>query len=118
MKNKQKRLEDLETLKTILKGTDKRLTFTNLKASQSGMSRTFEIYVNKKGQLINVTHLIASITDNTYTNQGKMRIYGCGMDMLFETCYQVNCQALYLKGKKYNHDKAYHGVVDTYYILI
>lgn len=118
MRKEEKRKEDLKRLKELLKGANKRLVFSNLKASQSGMSRTFNVYVNKKGQLIDVTHLIASITDNTYTNQGKMRIYGCGMDMLFETCYQVNCQGRYLLGKKCDHDFAYHGIVDTYYNLI
>lgn len=115
---KEKQMEDLKSLKKLLKGTNKKLTFTDLKASQSGMSRTFKIYVVKKNEMIDVTRLVANITENTYTNQGKMRIYGCGMDMLFETCYQINCQARYLSGKKYDHDFAYHGVVETYYNLI
>ena len=115
---KEERLQKIETLKNLLEGTDKKLTFSNLQASPSGLSRTFNISIVKNNQIIDITKLIADITENTYTKYGKMRIYGCGMDMLFETCYQVNCQALYLKGKKYNHDKAYHGVVDTYYNLI
>ena len=97
---KEKQLKDLETLKNILKYTNKRLIFTNLKASASGMSRTFNIYVSKKGELYNITRLVASITENTFTSDYKMRIYGCGMDMLFETCYQLNSMAKWLDGYK------------------
>lgn len=115
---KEERKESLERLKKLLKYTDHTLYFADLKASASGMIRTFKVYIIKNKELLNVTYLIASITDNTFTNDGKMRIYGCGMDMLFETCYQVNTSALYLNNKKYNHDKAYNGVVKTRYNLI
>ena len=115
---KELRLQKIETLKELLKGTNKKLTFCNLKPSQSGMSRTFNIHIVKNNQIIDITKLVADITENTYTNQGKMRIYGCGMDMLFETCYQINQVARYLSGKEYNRDFAYHGVVETSYDLI
>lgn len=117
-KKDMERLENLKKLKDLLKYTNKTLIFADLKPSQSGMSRTFRIYISKKNELYNVTYLVASITDNTFTNEGKMRINGCGMDMLFETCYQINTQALWLNGKKYNHDFAYNGVVKTRYNLL
>lgn len=112
------RLENLKKLKDLLKYTNKTLIFTDLKPSKSGMSRTFKVYILKKNELYNITYLVASITDNTFTSDGKMKINGCGMDMLFETCYQVNCQARYLQGKKYNSDFAYNGIVKTRYNLI
>ena len=115
---KELRLQKLETLKKYLEGTNKKLIFSNLKPSQSGMSRTFNIHIVKDNQIIDITKLVADITENTYTNQGKMRIYGCGMDMLFETCYQINQVARYLSDKEYDHDFAYHGVVETSYDLI
>ena len=87
---KEQRLQKLNILKELLKGTDKKLTFSNLKPSQSGMSRTFNIHIVKNNEIIDITKLVADITENTYTNKGKMRIQGCGMDMLFETCYQIN----------------------------
>lgn len=118
MRKNEERKESLNRLKELLKYTNHTLYFSDLKASQTGMSRTFKVYIIKNNELYNVTYLVASITDNTYTQDGKMRIYGCGMDMLFETCYQVNTQALYLEGKKYNHDKAYNGVVKTHYNMI
>jgi len=115
---KEERRKKVEILKGLLEGTNKRLTFSNLKPSQSGMSRTFNISIIKDNQIIDITKLVADITQNTYTNKGKMRIHGCGMDMLFETCYQVNQAARYLNGLDYDHDFAYHGVVETHYDLI
>lgn len=115
---KEKQLKDLEALKNILKYTNKKLIFTNLKASQTGMSRTFNIYVCKKGELYNITRLVASITDNTFTSDYKMRIYGCGMDMLFETCYQLNSQAKWLDGYRGKKKTSYNYLVDTRYDLI
>ncbi len=122
--------EDIERLLEILKtcknkkGYDGkkrgvRLIFSNLKASASGMSRTFEIHaIDKNGDLLNLTYIISKILKDTYTKDGKMRVYGCGMDMLFDTCYRINCKIEYYKRKRYNHEKAYHGYVDTYYDMI
>ena len=115
-----KKEEKKELLKQIeeLTKDNKRLVFANLKASQSGLSRTFEIYAQTKEGLVNITQKVAKITDNTYTNKGKMRIYGCGIDMLFETCYQLNSAHIMLNGLERTHDLQYHGLVDTYYNLI
>ena len=118
MRTKKERLEDLAKLEEILKGANKRLKFANLKASASGMSRTFNIYCVKDNELIDITRLVASVTDNTFTKDFKMRIYGCGMDMLFETCYEINTESRYLKGMKYDHDFAYNGLVETRYDLM
>ena len=125
MKNEKELKEYKNKLVEILKkcnNKDKKgvmLIFTNLKASQSGMSRTFNIYVNtKKGDMLNITYLVAKITENTFTNDAKMRIHGCGTDMLFETCYQLNCAINRINGKKYNSDVAYHGFVNTSYNLL
>lgn len=128
MKNKTN--QDIERLLEILKtcknkrGYDNkkrgvRLIFTNLKASSSGMSRTFEIHViDKNGDMLNLTYIISRVLKDTYTSNGKIRVYGCGMDMLFDTCYRINCAIQNYKKGKYNHDKAYHGWVDTSYDLL
>lgn len=121
----------LERLTTILKscknekdynGNKKgvKVIFTDLQASQSGMSRKFKMYViNKKGEMLNITYLVSKILKETYTNDDKIRVYGCGMDMLFNTCYELNCAIHRQKGhKKYNHDIAYHGYVNTSYNLL
>lgn len=97
-----------------------RIIFADLQASKSGMSRKFKMYViNRKGEMLNITYLVAQILGETYTNDDKIRVYGCGMDMLFNTCYELNCAIYRLKGhKKYNHDKAYRGYVNTNYNLL
>ena len=117
MKNVEKRKMNLKTLEELVKD-NKRLVFTNLKPSQSGMSRTFNIYAQTKNGLVDITQLVASITENTYTNKGKMRIQGCGMDMLFETCYQLNSAWIHLNNLEYTHDNQYNGLVETHYDLI
>ena len=117
MKNVEKRKMDLKRLEELVKD-NKRLVFTNLKPSQSGMSRTFNIYAQTKNGLVDITWLVASITENTYTNKGKMRIQGCGMDMLFETCYQLNSAWIHLNNLEYTHDNQYNGLVETHYDLI
>lgn len=117
MKNVEKRKMDLERLGVLVKD-NKRLLFANLKPSASGMSRTFNVYAQTKNGLVDVTHLVASITENTYTNKGTMRIQGCGMDMLFETCYQLNSAWVHLNNLEYTHDNQYNGLVETHYDLI
>lgn len=131
MKKEEKRQELKDQLKKYLKlcknekgyNNIKRgvkITFSDLKASKSGLSRTFKMYlITKKGETLNITWLVSQILQETYTNEGKIRVYGCGMDMLFNTCYNLNCALYRLDGhKKYNHDKAYHGYVDTSYNLL
>lgn len=117
MKNVEKRFKNLKTLEELLKD-NKRLLFTNLKPSASGMSRTFNVYAQTKNGLVDITYLVAIITENTYTNKYKMRIQGCGMDMLFETCYQLNSAWIHLNNLEYTHDNQYNGLVETHYDLI
>lgn len=42
---KEERKESLKRLQDLLKYTNHTLYFTDLKASQSGMSRTFRVYI-------------------------------------------------------------------------
>lgn len=119
MESLKRRRENLQKLIELLEGEKRELIFTDLKASSSGMSRTFRVYVINNNELVNVTYLISSITENTFTKDGKMRIYGCGMDMLFETCYLLNCYSAKLQGIKADHDYCYTGLVNAnHYQLI
>lgn len=126
MKKQDQKIEYLKRLETILKqGVNKdkkgvRITFTDLQASPSGMSRKFKMYVvSKKGEFYNITFLVSKLMDETFTNDDKIRVYGCGMDMLFNTLYNLNLTIYQLKGhKKYKHEIAYHGYVDTNYNLL
>lgn len=125
--------EDIEKLLELLKlcnnkkGYDNKkqgvkLLFSSLEVSSSGMSRKFYIHaITKKGELLNLTYLIHKILGYTFTSDYKIRVGGCGMDMLFNTCYCLNCKIYdYKTGSKgkYNYDKAYHGYVNTFYDLI
>lgn len=112
--------DDILNLKEILKGSKKdnngyRLAFKVERVAQSGLSRCITIYTQKGEYRIDITYLVSKILKGTYTKDGFLRIYGCGMDMLFETCYQLNYAVKNFenyKGKKKNN---YNYIVSTYY---
>lgn len=113
-------MEIVKELKEILKGTKKdnngyRLAFRIERVAKSGMSRCLSIYTQKGEYTRNITRLLCDIMGETYTKDGFMRVYGCGMDMLFNTCYKLNATIKNLekyKGKKKNN---YNYLVSTYY---
>lgn len=79
----------IKELKNILKYSRKdnkgyRLTFKIERVSKSGLSRCISIYAVKKNCIINITYLLCEIMDETFTKEGFMRVYGCGM-----VCYLI-----------------------------
>lgn len=113
----------IKELKNILKYSRKdnngyRLTFKIERVANSGLSRCLSIYVIKKNYNINITHLLCEIMEETFTKEGYMRLYGCGMDMLFDTCYKLN--SIIKKAENYKGTKkdSYNYLVSTYYDLI
>lgn len=54
----------------------------------------------------------------TYTKDGFMRVYGCGMDMLFNTCYELNATIKILDNYKGKKKDNYNYLVSTSYDLI
>lgn len=125
MKKKDlKKLEAIKELKEILKGTVKdnhgyRLTMKIDRVARSGLSRCISIYTqNKKGYYRNISELVATITDNTYTADGCVRVVGCGTDMLFDTCYELNCNIKILENYHGKKKDNYNYLVSTYYNLI
>ena len=113
----------IKELKNILKYSRKdsngyRLTFKIERVARSGLSRCIPIYAVKKNCNINITYLICKIMDETYTKDGFMRIYGCGMDMLFNTCYELNATIKRLENYKGTKKDNYNFLVSTYYDLI
>lgn len=122
-KNEIEKKEALKELKNILKGTAKdkngyRLTIKIERVARSNMSRCLTIYAqNKKGFYKNITQLVAIITENKYTKDGYLRINGCGMDMLFYTCYTLNSAAIQLDNYKGHTKTNYNYLVNTSYIL-
>lgn len=117
------KLEKIKELKGILKNCKKdnngyKLAFRIERVAPSGMSRCLSIYTQKGEYKRNITQLLCEIMGETYTQDGYMRVYGCGMDMLFNTCYELN--SIIKKLEKYKGTKKtnYNYLVSTYYDLI
>lgn len=116
-------LQALKQLKKYMQKTkDKRVYAMVTHVSSSGMSRdiTFRI-VTKTGDLLRIDPLIKKITGYRWaTNYNGIHVCGCGMDMIFNTLYNVNAIAAHYgiikKSKnKNNHDLYYNGLVDSNY---
>ena len=123
MKKEEIKKEKIKELKEILKGTKKdnngyRLAFRVERVANSGMSRCLSIYTQKGEYNRNITQLLCDIMSETYTKDGFMRVYGCGMDMLFNTCYELNYILKKLDNYKGNKKDNYNYIVSTYYDLI
>lgn len=117
------KLGKIKELKGILKGTKKdnlgyKLAFRIERVASSGMSRCLSIYTQKGEYTRNITQLLCEIMGETYTQDGYMRVYGCGMDMLFNTCYELNYIIKKLEKYKGNKKDSYNYLVSTYYDLI
>lgn len=119
-----KKLEAVKELKEILKGCVKdnhgyRLAMRIDRVARSNMSRCISVYAQtKKGFYRNITKLIATINEETYTADGCARIVGCGMDILFNTCYELNSAIKNLENYKGHKKDNYNYLVSTYYDLI
>ena len=123
MKKLNEKMEIVKELKEILKGTKKnnngyRLAIRVERVSKSGMSRCLSIYAQKGEFKRNITSLLCDIMDETYTKDGFMRVYGCGMDMLFNTCYELNATVKSLEKYKGKKKTNYNYLVSTYYDLL
>ena len=123
MKKEEIKKERIKELKEILKGTKKdnngyRLAFRIERVANSGMSRCLSIYTQKGEYNRNITQLLCDIMGETYTKDGFMRVYGCRMDMLFNTCYELNAIIKRLDNYKGNKKDNYNYIVSTYYDLI
>lgn len=119
-------LQALKQLKNIMQKTkNNRIYATVLHVSNSGMSRVIKFMViTKKATLLNITDLISKITGYKWDrNYYGLRIYGCGMDMAFNTLYNVNAIAYSYKviktsKNKNRHDIYYSGLVNSNYFNI
>lgn len=123
MKKEEIKKEMVKELKEILKGTKKdnngyRLAFRIERVAKSGMSRCFSIYAQKGEYKRNITRLLCNIMEETYTKDGLMRVYGCGMDMLFNTCYELNATIKALEKYRGKAKDNYNYLVSTYYDLL
>ena len=119
----QKVLDALHQLKKIMQKTkDRRVYASVLHVSSSGMSRVIKIIaITKNGDVYNLNNIIHNITGYKHDqNYYGLRVYGCGMDMIFNTLYNVNAYAVSYKvvkpsKNKTKHDLYYNGIVNSNY---
>jgi len=75
---------------------------TVLHVSRSGMSRTIAAYVSHKGEIHNVSYLVASAIGARFDrDRGGVVMGGCGMDMTFALVYNLS-GAMWPNGHKCN----------------
>lgn len=123
MKKEEIKKEMVKELKEILKGGVKdkngyRLAFRIERVAKSGMSRCLSIYAQKGEYKRNITSLLCDIMGETYTKDGFMRVYGCSLDMLFNTCYKLNATIKRLDNYKGKKKDNYNYLVSTSYDLM
>lgn len=77
--------------------------YTTVKhVSRSGMSRTIAAYVVQKGQVYDVSHLVAKAIGAKFDrDRGGVIMGGCGMDMTFHLVYTLS-RTLWPNGHKCN----------------
>ena len=122
-KNTTEKIATLKQLKDIMrKCKDKRCFAKVTHVSNSGMSRTIHfLAVTKNGNIYNLDGMIHNITgDNFDSNYNGLRVYGCGMDMIFKTMYDLNSYAftysvIKTSKKKDRQSLQYNGIINTYY---
>lgn len=122
-KTNQKKLEALNQLKNVmLKCKDKKCFVIVESVSSSGMSRVIHfVAITKNGDIYNLDGMIHNITgDNFDRNYNGLRVYGCGMDMIFNTLYSINSYAriynvVKTSKKRSAHDIQYNGIINTNY---
>lgn len=51
------------------------------KVAASGMSRHISFYVVEDGAIRDISHLVATVTENRYSEDNGVQVSGCGMDM-------------------------------------
>lgn len=73
---------------------------TVLHVSRSGMSRTIQTTISHKGQVFDISHLVAAATGMRFDrDRGGVVAGGVGMDMAFHVVYSLS-RALFPKGHK------------------
>ncbi len=88
--SKTERLEAVEELRTILKPNDEVYTIVT-HVSRSGMSRRIRLFVVRDGENRSITHLVARAVGYRIVRgwADSIHVDGCGMDMCFDTVYQL-----------------------------
>ena len=123
MTKKEQRIQEVkEALRELKVLCKNRKVYAKVNhVSSSGMSREITFRILKNNQLYNITGLIQKITGYSWGRTWDgIRVYGCGMDMIINTLYNVNCigirYGIVKKSKnKSDHDLRYKGIVNSIY---
>lgn len=120
--NKQEQINALKEIKRIVgKCANKRVYADVVHVSASGMSRNIKFAaITKKGDYRPLTWYIAKALGYNLQQDGTIKVYGCGMDMIFNTLYNLNSIAKSLNivrvsKNKDEHELRYNGIVNTNY---
>lgn len=121
-KNEQREL--LKEIKESMKNSINGKVLASVKSvSSSGMSRVINFYyISKEGYIFNLNYKIAKVLNYRLMDKG-VRVYGCGMDMIFNTLYNLNILAVEHKIIKQSKNKSkrdlyYNGIVNTSYMYL
>jgi len=88
--NKDYALELLPSVKKAIGGKNGRVYCQVETVSRSGMSRTINVIIPHKGELVNLNNTpFWTVYGDSKDKRGNVRIGGCGMDMLFEATYRL-----------------------------
>lgn len=123
-KKQNERIQLLKEIKESMKNSiNGKILATVKSVSSSGMSRNVSFhYITKEGLIFNFNYKISKILGYRLTDKG-VRIGGCGMDVIFNTLYNLNAYAVEYgiikpSKNKSKHDLYYDGIVDTNYMYI
>ncbi len=104
---KEEQEESIATLKKMLKPGDSVYSIVRTVA-RSGMSRTIDFYIiakddyTKKPRLFYLSYHIARALGYSRSDDGALKVSGCGMDMCFHVVYSLGSK-LWPKGTPKPH---------------
>ena len=120
--NKQEQIKALKEIKNIVSQCKNKRVYADVThVSNSGMSRNIKfVAITKKGDYRPLTWYVAKALGYTLRDDGTIKVYGCGMDMIFNTLYNLNSIAasygvVRVSKHKDNHELRYNGIVNTSY---
>ena len=75
--------------------------YTTVKnVSRSGLTRTIAVYAQHKGEIHDISHLVATATGMRFDrDRGGVKVEGCGMDMTFHVVYSLS-SVMFPKGHR------------------
>jgi hypothetical protein len=79
----------MEMLNKFLKPGSKVYTVVR-SVAKSGMSRTIDLYTIHEGEMMYLSGYAATVLDYRRTDQGALKVSGCGMDMCFHIVYSLS----------------------------